>query len=212
MFLRDVPAIFSLINDYFSSGKSIFIPSLPYINILWFLPEEYQIFQFSIGHLIDITIVWNIYCYIETGVYHYVKKVLLNEESQLFIYINLSYLGSKEKIDTESQTPAILFGIKDELKYHIDNKRGNIIERNYKLDYDFYEHLRKKRYRNNLILNKIFHRKSDFISKIRYKSMRVSCYHSVFVTFWIFHSKNHYHHPKIYNFAHSNKYFRGEEG
>ena len=86
MFVRDVPVLFSLLNDYITSGNSFFIPTLPYLNILWFLPEKYQTIQLSLGHLIDIIIISNLFCYVDTGFYHYFKRAFLNEEDQLFFY------------------------------------------------------------------------------------------------------------------------------
>ena len=91
-FLRDVPVISSLLNEYITSGKSFFIPSLPYVNTLGFLPEEYQI-QFSLGHLIDILIIINLYCFIDTSLYHYFKRIYINGDTKLFNEIDSYFFG-----------------------------------------------------------------------------------------------------------------------
>ena len=57
---KDVPILSALLHDYFTSGKSFFFPAFPYINVFWFLPEEFQIVQFSVGQLIDVLMVVNL--------------------------------------------------------------------------------------------------------------------------------------------------------
>ncbi len=214
MFFRDIPFLTSFFYDYFTSNYSIFIPSLPYINILWFLPYKYQITKFSIGHLIDIVIIINLSFSIQASFYHYIQRVCLNEETQIFVYYIDSYsLGSKEKLNMLSQDPDSILGLKYELTYYPDDKLLDVIlKRNHRFNGgidSFYDQLRRKRYRSN-IQNRIFHRKPEFTFINRYKNLRVYCYHSVFEKFWIFHSKNHYHYPKINNYTIFNEYFQLE--
>ncbi|MFW9898121.1 MAG: hypothetical protein ACFFDO_02525 [Candidatus Thorarchaeota archaeon] len=216
MFIRDVSVLFSLLNDYATSGNSFFIPTLPYLNVLWFLPEKYQTIQLSLGHLIDIIIIFNLFCYVDTGFYHYFKKAFLNGEDQIFFYIDLSVLGSKGNIYGSSQDPDIIFRLKEESIYYSDDKLFGInIERNCRLNErndNFYNHLRRKRYGYNIIQNRIFQIKYNFTSYNRYSNLRVSCNHSVFERFWIYHSKNYYPYPKINNFTDSNEHINGEGG
>ena len=211
MFLKDVPVISSLLNDYFTSGNSIFIPSLPYTNIFGFLPEGYQI-QFSLGNLIDIIIIINIYCWIDTGFYHYFKRIFLNGESKIFNEIDSYCLGFKGKLELY-QDPDIVFGFRDELKYYLDDKRIRVIERtrlkNERIDY-FYGHLSRKTYSSKTTINKIFHRKSKFKLNRQYKTLYFCLHHSIFDIFWTFHSKNPYPHPEI-NTTDSNNYIQWEE-
>lgn len=210
MFLKDVPVISSLLNDYFTSGNSIFIPSLPYTNIFGFLPEGYQI-QFSLGNLIDIIIIINIYCWIDTGFYHYFKRIFLNGESKIFNEIDSYCLGFKGKLELY-QDPDIVFGFRDELKYYLDDKRIGVIERNSikikRIDY-FYGHLSVKTYSRKISINRIFHRKSKFTLNILHKNLLFCWYHSLFNLFRISRSKNPYPHLEI-NITASNNYLQWE--
>lgn len=199
IYLRDVPILSSVLTDYITSGKSIFIPILPYINILGFLPQKSQTIQFSLGHLIDIIIIYNIIIYIDSGLYHYIRQAFLNEETQIFFYIDLGSLG-----------------LSDESRDYRDNKLiSDRNKRDYRLNEridHFYDKLRRKIYRSSFIQNRILHRKTEYIVYNHYKNLRVSCYHSDFESFLIFRSNNHYHHPKINNFADFNKHFIWEGG
>ncbi len=199
MFLRDVPVFSSLLTEYITSGKSIFIPILPYINILGFLPHESHTIQFSLGHLIDIIIIYNIICYIDTAFYHYVKNAFLNEDTKIFFYISLGSLG-----------------LNDESIEYLDNKnKGDRNKRDYSLNeriHNFNDNLRRKIYRINFIQNRILHRKTKYILNNRYNNLKVFCYHSDFESFLIFRLINHYCHPKINNFADFNKHFIREGG
>lgn len=194
MCLRDVPVLSSLLTEYITSGKSIFIPILPYINILGFLPQESHTIQFSLGHLIDIIIIYNIICYIDTGFYHYAKNAFLNEDTKIYFYIDMGSLG-----------------LNDELRDFLDNKnRGDRNKRDYRLNeriHNFNDNLRRKIYRINFIQNRILHRKTKYILNNRYNNLILSCYHSNFESFLNFRLINHYHHPKINNFADFNKHF-----
>jgi len=69
-FLRDIQLLNSIFIDYVNSGTSFFLPFLSYPNI---------IFQFSIGHLIDIIIIINIIGFIETSGYQYYLNVCLRK-------------------------------------------------------------------------------------------------------------------------------------
>lgn len=70
LFLRDILLLNSLFNDYINSGTSLFLPFLPYNNI---------VFQFSTGHLIDIIIIINIITFIESSGYQYYMNVCLKK-------------------------------------------------------------------------------------------------------------------------------------
>ncbi len=90
MFLRDLSILSSSFNAYISSGSSIFFPSLPTINILFFLPKEFQIMNFTVGHLIDITIIVDIILHAESLVYQYVKIYILSYR-EFEMYCDLGY-------------------------------------------------------------------------------------------------------------------------
>ena len=203
MFLKDIPILSSLYNDYINSGNSIFFPSLPYINLLWFLPEKHQMFQFSLGHLIDIFIIINLIPCIETGVYHYIKKVCLNEEPLIFVDKDSHYLGSKEMLFGPTQDPDIIFALKEEFRYDLNYKLLDVfIERNCSLNKRFDSscyYLRRIRHGSITFLSRRLHRKSDLTSNYRHKNLRISCYPSIFEKYCFIPSKNHPHHPKLTN-------------
>jgi len=94
--------LFSFSSDFINSGNSFFIPSLPYINVFWFLPENYKFIRFSLGNLIDIVIIFNLYCYIDTCIYHYYKNAYLNDENQVLIDF-YSYISNDKEIYTSKE-------------------------------------------------------------------------------------------------------------
>lgn len=215
MVLKDVPVLSSIFNNYVSSGNSFFIPFLPNVNLLGFLPEKYQIIQFSFGHLIDIIIIANIFHWILSSIYHYYKKFCLFGEPQLFTRINLFLLSPKGKDYRRPQDSDIVFGLRDNSRENFIDKFLNAIETksigNERTDMS-YDNLSIIRFRNNNIQNRLFHKKSEFSLKTLYKNLRLFCYHSNIEKNLIFHSKNHYHYPVINNFTDFNNYFLREGG
>lgn len=203
IFLKDIPVLSSSYNYYINSGNSFFFPSLPYINLLWFLPKKYQMFQFSLGHLIDIFIIINLIPCIETGVYHYIKRVCLNEDHLIFIDKDSHSLGSKEMLFVPTQDPDIIFALKDKFRYDLDDKLLDVfIERNCRLNERFvssYNHLRRISHGDITSQSRRFHRKSYITSNYRHKNLRISCYPSIFERYCFVPSKNHPHHPKLTN-------------
>lgn len=89
LFIRDISSISSFLNNYIGTGNSLFIPILPNYNLLWYLPEPFNVIQFSLGHLIDIFILINIIGYIQTSIYHYFIKRLYFDENIPSFYLNL---------------------------------------------------------------------------------------------------------------------------
>ena len=188
-----------MLNHYITSGNSFFIPSLPNINVLGFLPEEYQI-QFSFGHLIDILIIINLYCFIDTSLYHYFKRIYLNGETKIFNEIDSYFFGFNGKLYDLYQDPDIIFGFRDELKYYLDDKRIDVIERiklkNERIEY-FYGYLSSESYSRKITKNNIFHRKSKFKLTNWHKNLLFCWFHSFFNLSWIFRLKNPYPHLEI---------------
>lgn len=84
--IQGYSALYDFFGNYFISGDSLFMPYLPYINLGWYLPIEYQITQISVGKLIDIIIIINLVWYTQSGVYLLVTKAIkrnkidINEE------------------------------------------------------------------------------------------------------------------------------------
>lgn len=106
LLLKDFSSLNSFFNDYFSSGKSLFLPFLPYSNLFVILPEGDQIIKFSTGHLIDIILLINIIAFVQRSGYHYFVKVCLSNN-----YINSYYLDYSEQICDLSKESNIFFGL-----------------------------------------------------------------------------------------------------
>lgn len=99
----ELPIFFAFLYDYIKSGKSIFIPQLPYINILSFLPEGNRSIKFSLGHLIDIFIFINIFTYIDSFFYHYAKITCINKGNQMLFDLNLYLYDLSDYIKRDKQ-------------------------------------------------------------------------------------------------------------
>ena len=104
MFLRDIPLLNSLFNNYISSSTSLFLPFLSSSNI---------IFQFFTGHLIDIIIIINIIAFIERGGYQYYVKVCL-EKNYLEIYSDPYFLETKGTQEESSLNSNLIIDLKDD--------------------------------------------------------------------------------------------------
>ncbi len=115
MFLRDVSLLNSIFNDYIASGTSLFLPFLPYTNI---------IFQFSTGHLIDIIIIINIISFIERGGYQYYVKVCL-EKNYLEIYSDPYLLETKGTQEESSLNSNFKLDLKDDSGIKINESSVN---------------------------------------------------------------------------------------
>jgi hypothetical protein len=100
MFLRDIPLLNSLFNNYVSSSTSLFLPFLSSSNI---------VFQFSTGHLIDIIIIINIIAFIDRGIYQYYVNV---EKNYLETYLEPYFLETRETQEESSQISNLIIGLK----------------------------------------------------------------------------------------------------
>jgi len=139
MFLRDISLLNSFFNDYITSGTSLFLPFLPYTNI---------VFQFSTGHLIDIIIIINIITFIERGGYQYYVKICL-KKNYLEIYSDPYFLGTKGTQEESSLNSNLIIDLKDDL--------GTTINEN-SVEFNFYQ--------KNRINNSQFSSKSKYYSSI----------------------------------------------
>jgi hypothetical protein len=196
LLLRDISSLNSFLNDYFSSGRSIFLPFLPYSNLLWFLPKGDQIIKFSTGQLIDIILLINIIAFIERSGYHYYMKVCLSK----------NYIGS-QSFDYQDQTcdlsreTSIFFGLNQYSSYHFQDQELNIEFKQKKNQHEnnsnFEVFLRKERESKNLEQNRILLKKS-------YKK-NLNSYSSEFIQFFNTLLINYYLHPQISNSTYSIK-------
>jgi len=191
-FLRDIPVLISLLEKYFSSGKSFFIPIIPNIYFLWFIPENYHIIKLSIGQLIDIFIISNLITYIDSSFYHYVKSVCLNKESPPFTFFDYDSSGDDEEFRTQSRDLSVLVGLEDQSKKNMNFL--NIVFKK-KKNYSFNNYLSKKIDNINIIQYKKF----KILSFNLNISLRGFYYYSLFNVFSILHLKNRSILPKTSN-------------
>ena len=189
--LSDIPLIYSLLENYLNSGNSFFIPGVPNINILWFLPKEFQIIQLTVGQCIDIITILNLTCYFESLIYHYIKWTLLNKDSQGFLYLDPFYLESKNKHSEMCEEFELIQDLKDELfREHL-----RVSSLNYKLvgrNDHIYGHFKKKKYRNCSDQKRIASGpyKPTFNNYLNF--LLVFSYHSILDYFWKVCTKIHY--------------------
>ena len=142
--LSDIPLISSLLKDYLISGNSFFFPMLPTINILWFLPKKFQIIPITIGQCIDLIIILNLTCYVESLIYHYIKWTILNKDCQVLFGLSSFYLNNNSEKYEEIE-------FLQELGVEIFRKSFYPSSANYKFDwknYPFYALEGKEKYRN----------------------------------------------------------------
>jgi len=195
MFLRDVPVLLSLLEKYFTSGNSFFFPFITNINILWFLPEKYQIISLSIGQLIDILIIINIISYIDSSFYHYVKNICLNNESLTFTFLDLYTFGNNGELRTQSQDPNIIAGLEDGSKFDrrlLNNKIRKKWHLKKRID-SFYHYCGNKKG----CISIIQHKKFNLTFYNLYKFLRDFYCYSAFKILSIFRLKNRYFPPNI---------------
>jgi len=163
---------------YVNSGSSFFIPIIPNINLLSFLPEKGQIIGLTLGQLIDIIIMVNLLGYIESSIYHFFKKKYLNEEFKEVSYLDINYLTKDENLYLSSQKQECPAGLEDDLFYSLNNDvfkdfvKTFIVKGEDHLFYFFYNHEQNRKFKNR----KRFHMKSKFLSYYNNKNRVSSLY------------------------------------
>ena len=189
MFLRDIPLLNSLFNNYVSSSNSLFLPFLSSSNI---------VFQFSTGHLIDIIIIINIIAFIDRGIYQYYVNV---EKNYLETYLEPYFLETRETQEESSQISNLIIG----LKYDSSTTKN---ESSVKLNF----------YQKSRINNSQFSSKSGYYSSINKlhncskKNNRHKINLFIFQKFSI-NTLTNYHLPSKNNiFSDSNENIQQEEG
>jgi hypothetical protein len=119
--IQGYSAFYDFFSNYFISGDSLFMPYLPYLNLGWYLPIEYQITQLSVGKLIDIIIIINLIWYTQSGVYLLITRVIKRNE----ININ-ERLDDYYSLDDDSITSTSIYQ-EDNLKQNESLMEMNII-------------------------------------------------------------------------------------
>jgi hypothetical protein len=189
MFLRDIPLLNSLFNNYVSSSTSLFLPFLSSSNI---------VFQFSTGHLIDIIIIINIIAFIDRGIYQYYVNV---EKNYLETYLEPYFLETRETQEESSQISNLIIGLKYDSSTTINESS---------VEFNFYQKGR--------INNSQFSSKSGYYSSINKlhncskKNNRHKINLFIFQKFSI-NTLTNYHLPSKNNiFSDSNENIQQEEG
>ena len=118
---KDLTILVSFFYDYIDSGKSIFIPLLPKINIIFFIPGADQITKFTYGHLIDIILLINITTWLESSFYHYfIKKFMYNGVDLIYMELELNALQFN-KIYSPHDTD-LYFNLEDLPEYYLSDE------------------------------------------------------------------------------------------
>lgn len=191
MLVRDFSLLNSFFNDYIVSGTSLFLPFLPYTNI---------VFQFSTGHLIDIIIIFNIITILERSGYQYFVKVCL-EKNYLEIYSDPYFLETKGTQEESSLNSNLIKDLKDDSS---TTKNESSVKLNF--------------YQKSRINNSQFSSKSGYYSSINKlhncskKNNRHKINLFIFQKFSI-NTLTNYHLPSKNNiFSDSNENIQQEEG
>jgi hypothetical protein len=85
-YLRTVPEFTAIFDNCVTCGNSIFFPWFSSINLFELLPIKEQLIPFSLGNLLDIILVCNLYSYFDGILYHYFVKRIITEREDLVEY------------------------------------------------------------------------------------------------------------------------------
>lgn len=207
--LSDMPLISSLLEDYIISGNSFFFPTLPNINILWFLPKKYQILPITIGQCVDLIIILNFTCYVESLIYHYIKWTILNNDCQVFFGFDSFFFNATNKNSEMCEEVELL----QDLRVDIFRKPSNISSFNNKLDWKnhpVYVLGGKKKKRSYLIHNREASGPYKLILNIYINYHLIFCNHFVLEYFCAICSKICYSSPDTNNFGDFTEYKGGK--
>ncbi|MFX1256958.1 MAG: hypothetical protein ACFFAN_03800 [Promethearchaeota archaeon] len=213
--LKDIPDAFYILMDHFASGNSLFIPSVPYFNVLWFLPQEHRVIQLTIGQLIDVFIILTLYSCVDTTLYHYVKKVLYYGNFQAFFNITSYDLSYKQNLSIEYQRTDKMIGVRNQIKHYLDDERIKRIKRekrkNERIESIFSNLRQKRRSRNKRVQSEIVRREIGGILCGNYRvNLLAYTFYSLFKKYGISSSKNSYPHFKVTCFSDFNEYLLRE--
>ena len=195
--LSDIPLISSHLEDYIISGNSFFFPTLPTINIFWFLPNKFQIFPITIGQCIDLIIILNLTCYVESIIYHYVKWTILNKDHEGFSYYYFSY--NKRNLEMCEEAGFIQDLSSGNSRDYIGSSSVN-----YKLNRKNtpnYTLGGKKKNKSCSDHKEYSYGRSKLTLNIYFNYHLIFCYHFVFDYLWTIRLKIRYSFPDINNFA-----------
>ncbi|MFW9865257.1 MAG: hypothetical protein ACFFEN_04090 [Candidatus Thorarchaeota archaeon] len=211
IFIQEIPGLSSLFNNYIDSGESFFIPIIPYINLLGFIPEEHQIAQLSLGQLVDIFIIIGIVSSTERGIYQYYTRICLGEDNLLFNNVGSYFYEPKGNLPSSSENSVLFF--RQEIESLEDLERMKDLEKfSYKFSpYEkiiiFFDYLRKNDY---LIKSIISYKRFKLFFKTRHHCFRIFCHRFVCESFSLSSYNYSNQHPKIKSLTNSQKLYQQE--
>ncbi|MHA1270200.1 MAG: hypothetical protein ACTSPY_10475 [Candidatus Helarchaeota archaeon] len=133
--------------DCINLKKSIFFQSIPNVNILWFLPKQFQLIPLSLPQLIDILFIIIIILCAQIPLAPTVRRFILIKEYHFLFDIDLYFQGKNNEI---KKTNLFIF----------EKKRNN-------LKIDNIKHLFKDKYIKNdsKLYNNIISSQKNYINK-----------------------------------------------
>ncbi|MFX1479326.1 MAG: hypothetical protein ACFFCI_14425 [Promethearchaeota archaeon] len=211
IFIQEIPGLSSLFNEYIDSGESFFIPIIPYINLLGFIPEEHQIAQLTLGQLVDILIIIGIVSSTERGIYQYYTRICLSEDNLLFNNVGSYFYEPKENLPSSSENYVIYFRLEIESLEDLERmkdleKSRNKFNSNEKIGI-FFDYLRRNNY---YIKNMNSYKKFKSFFKTRYIRVRIFCYRIACERFSLSSYNHSNQHPKIKSLTDSQKFYQQE--
>ncbi|MEX2684130.1 MAG: hypothetical protein Q6373_021350 [Candidatus Sigynarchaeota archaeon] len=135
--VKETISALPLFASYIDAGNSVFLPFIPRVNLLFFLPESAQVLPFTIGHLIDFIIIVNLIVVVNPVAYPYYKKISNEYQYNQFydLYVGYSHSLQKEPQILLDIDPMILVNrqcVFDDLKElesgHVSMQPGTIDE------------------------------------------------------------------------------------
>jgi hypothetical protein len=86
-----------LVAGYIGEGKSMFMPFIPRINLLFFLPEEAQVLPFTFGHLLDFIILVSLSMVINPIALPFWKKVCHEHQNNLYYDLHIGNAHPRQR-------------------------------------------------------------------------------------------------------------------
>ncbi len=88
-FVKETISAWPFLASYIDAGKSMFLPFVPRINLLFFLPEKARVLPFTFGHLLDFIILVNLSMVINPIAFPFWKKVSHEYQNNLYYDLHL---------------------------------------------------------------------------------------------------------------------------
>ena len=147
-FLSKKETIVSSVLTYTGSSTSIFFPSLPSINLLWFLPKSLQVLPFTIGQFIDLFIIITLLMQAQFTLYPIFKQYGEGKATSLdFELYRLEFKSKSEDVRITCKREVIMEKLREYDDYNIrieahsnkDENTPSLISK-FKKMHDFYRH------------------------------------------------------------------------